>query len=338
MIVANYSFKDESNNQYLLLVMTILTIVFLSNFSGISFGIGVDDYGYLQDWDNIYPLYEYWFNNREFGQSSLEINYRYLFAFFKIFTDDFEYFKIFNTFATLSVLSFAYYRVSKKYYLFMLLYTIVYLYIDFSIDQFRNALAASLGVLAIVLFTENKNKVSLVLVLIASLIHTSMLWLVLIYFVKSKKTNIFLLAVLIILALIPGKIDFFLNILETFSGNISELHLLRKIESYTKSSIEHQNVLLSFVLLKAIVVYILAKNSKINPVYLSIYLYSILLYFVFIEFHTIGGRLIRSAFLLDPILLLYALGYRKYYIFPILLILIYVTFNKNIIHIERILG
>jgi hypothetical protein len=340
MIVTNYSFKDEVNNQYLLLVITILTIVFLSNFSGISFGIGVDDYGYLKDWDNIYPLYDYWFDNRKFTQSSLEITYRYLFAFFKMFTDDFEYFKIFNTLITLITLTFVYYKISPKYYFLMLCYTIVYLYMDFSVDQFRNALAGAFGVLSIYYIAEKKYRIGFIWFISASLIHNSMLWMILLFFAENKKLNTIMIVSLVVIALIPNKMTFVLDAIGFFdtSGILYEFHILRKFEGYTKSSLEFNNALYSLVMIKTIFVYLIATTTKINKAYLKAYLYAILLYHALIDFNTIGGRIIRDVFLLEPILLLYILNHKKIYILPILLIVLYITFNKNIMIIERILS
>lgn len=332
--------NNTINKQYFLFILTIFTIIFLSNFSGISFGIGADDYGYLKDWNNIYPLYQYWFNDLKFEQSSLEITYRYLFAFFKIFTDDFEYFKIFNTLVTLITLTFVYYKISPRYYFLMLCYTVVYLYLDFSIDQFRNALAGAFGVLSIYYIAENKYRMAFVWFILASLIHNSMLWMIVLFFAENKKIHKSMIISLIILALIPNKMNFFLDLIDFFaaSGVLYEFHILRKLVGYTDSSLEFNNALYSFVIIKSIFIYFLTLKTKINKAYLNAYLYAILLYYTLIDFHTIGGRIIRDVFLLEPILLVYILSYKKVYIFPILLIVLYITFNKNIPIIERILS
>lgn len=317
---------------FLILILSVATLIL--------FGYGVDDYGYYLDWIEIESLSEYVIYNKSFHASSLEKTYLYMMSSVKVFTDNIEVFKFYNTFIALSVLTFSYYKVSKTNYIYMLIFIVLYLFIDFNIDQFRNALAASFGVLAVVLLTEKKYIYSLGWFLISVLIHNSMAWLILIYFVMFVKTNRLIVLSLIITILIPNKINFVSELLSFFSG--VDVHFYAKISSYVDSSLKNEtaNKLLSFVVVKAISIALIGFYFKINRIYLYVYIYAVLLNFLFIDLHTIGGRILRDAFLFEPILLLMILRRSKNNVYFILFCFIVFLYNlsvKNITHIGRMI-
>jgi hypothetical protein len=329
--------RREQNNQLILsfIVVSIFSLVTL-----VSFGIGADDLGYLIDWDDTYPLYEYLINNKQMHHSSLELFYLYIFSFFKLFTNDFEVFKFFNTFVTLSVMAYSYYKISKKYYLYMLLYMLFYLFIDFNIDQFRNALAASFGLLAIVLLVEKKLKYSIILFVFSFLIHNSMIWLFVIYLSKNEKLNKIMIISLIVIVLLPNKFIYLSDIFDYISSfpGLSSFHIFSKIIGYLDTSLDGLiiNSLYSFVIFKLILLTFIAYKIKIDKIYFHAFLYALLLYYALIDLHTIGGRIVRDIYLLEPIIVYFALIKKKEYILIILPIVLYNLFTKNIILIERI--
>ena len=338
MITQGLSYRNHVNYY---LIITICIIFIFSLISLVTFGVGVDDSGYLFDWNKTYPLYDYIINGKTMHSSSIEIFYLYLFSFFKLFTNNLEVFKFFNTFVTLSVMAYAYYKISKKYYVYMLLYMLAYLFIDFDIDQFRNALAASFGLLAIVFLVEKKLKYSFIWFIFSFLVHNSMIWLVVIYSFKNEKLNKIMIMTLIVIVLLPNKFIYLSDIFDYISSfpGLSSFHIFSKIIGYLSTSLDESlvNSLYSFVILKLIILTVIAYIIKIDKIYFYILLYVLLLYYAFIDLHTIGGRIVRDAYLLEPIIVYYALIKKREYILIILPIVLYDLFTKNIILIERIM-
>ena len=264
--------------QYINLAFTILFILVLSLVSMFFYGIGVDDTGYLEHWNNVLPLSEYIFSDNKLSEIGLEWFYLVLFSFFKLFTNDISIFKFFNTFVSLSILAYSYYKITHRYYFILLLYILIYLFIDVYINQYRSGLASSFGVLAIVLLSEGKIKSSLLWLLVGALIHNSQFWLVVVYIcILFPNIRKFLVFVLVILVFIPGKADVILSILKYFDliyirdGNVYLLtdikfstdiisHILRKIISYAHKSTKLDSIsLFSFVISKTIIIYIFIK-------------------------------------------------------------------------------
>jgi len=332
------SYKIEALSNF---IITFTFVYLLSIISLFTTGLGADDPGYIMYWENTLPIYDYLFNdNVSLGKRAIEPFYSYLFSFFKLFTNDFEVFKFFNTFITLGVLSYSYYLITKKYYLYFLIYTVVYLYIDFNIDQFRNALAASFGLLSIVYLNNGLTKKSLLFFLVSVMIHNSMLWLILLYFSNIKLLRSTTIVLLLTLVFIPNKAIFLNDLLN--DSNLSNLalgiHFVNKLTSYTYNSLQDSNtVIFALVILKSLFIYLLGIKYKINRVYLDVYLYAILLYYVFIDFNTLGGRILRDALLLEPVMLFYIIRQNISWVLIVPFIFIFNIFSKNLCHIERIL-
>ncbi|MBE2986043.1 EpsG family protein [Campylobacter sp. RM12920] len=169
------------NQNYIKLISVVLFIFIMSLVSMFSYGVGADDDGYLYHWDNILSLDKYILLGEMPYEIGLEWFYVFMFSFFKIFTNDISVFKFFNTFIALSVLAYAYFKITAKYYFILLLYTVIYLFVDVYIDQYRSGLASAFGLLAIVLFSEGKTKLSLLWLLLGCIIHNSLIWLLIIY-------------------------------------------------------------------------------------------------------------------------------------------------------------
>jgi len=329
-------YSKNWGNTYFMFTVSFIYLLALTSF--ILYGYGADDKGYEIYWNETYPLQEYLFYGREFGKRSIEITYSYLFAFFKLFTNDIEVFKFFNTFVTLAIIAYAYYKVSRKYYIYMLIYISIYLFIDFNIDQFRNALAASFGLLAIVQLSKKETYYSVFNFLIASLIHTSMLWLAIIYLSRNKKYNKILIVLCVLLIFIPNKVNLVIDFLD--NSFFDTLHLFAKIQYYAleSGSAQFQELLFSFFVGKVILILVLAYLIKINKIYLNVYLYAVLLFYIFIDFNTLGARVVREALLLEPIFLYFLLKNNLRYILIIPFLLIYNIFSKNLPLIDRIIN
>jgi hypothetical protein len=249
---------QEQNNQ---LVLSFFIIYVFSLISLITFGIGADDSGYLMYWNDTYPLYDYLFGDKILEKRAIESTYSYLFAFFKIFFHDFEVFKFFNTFITLSIMAYAYFKISKKYYLYMLLYTVIYLFLDFNIDQFRNALAASFGLLSIVLLVENKFKYSLIWFLFSVLVHNSMVWMLVIYITRNKYIFYFTIVSLLLLIVSNELKDILLYISDLY---FHSSHLAAKVYGYLKNEdFQESASIFSLVFLKSLFIYILTLKEKL---------------------------------------------------------------------------
>lgn len=322
-------------------VFVFFIIYLLSIIAFVLCGYGADDQAYEIYWNDTYPLQEYLFYDKEFEKRAIEIVYSYLFAFFKIFTNDIEVFKFFNTFIALSIMTYAYYKISKKYYLYMLIYTSIYLFIDFNIDQFRNALAASFGLLAIVQFSKKEKYYSFFNFLIAVLIHTSMMWMAIIYLIKNKNYNKIIITILIILVLLPNKVDLVIeNLNNNFFNTINMSLLLTKVQYYTLASYTGQfkESFFSFFMGKTILIFILGYLVKVDKVYVYSYLYAILFFYFFIDFETFGARIVREVLLLEPIFLYFLLKNNLKYILLIPFLLIYNIFSKNLPLIDRMIN
>ncbi|MFA6143766.1 MAG: EpsG family protein [Sulfuricurvum sp.] len=322
-------------------IFTILIVFFLSLVTLVFFGYGVDDYGYLYYWNKTYPLYEYILSDKKIEQRAIEVTYSYLFSFFKLFTDDFEVFKFFNTLITLSIMSYAYYKVSKKYYLYMLIYTSIYLFIDFNIDQFRNALAASFGLLAIVQLSKKETYYSYFNFILAVLIHNSMSWLAVIYLSKNTRYNKVTLIFLVFLIFIPNKVNLLIDFLDNnFFDTIGLSHLFGKIQFYALESHTSQfsELLFSFFIGKTILIYALGYLVKMDKTYLYTYLYATLFYYLLIDFNTFGARIVREALVLEPIFLYFLLKNNLRYILVIPFMLAYNIFSKNLPLIDRMIN
>lgn len=331
------TYNQNINLQYLKFIFTVLFILILSSITLFSYGVGVDDRGYLGHWNNILPLNEYIFTNKVLYEVGLERFYTYLFSFFKLFTDDIAIFKFFNTFLALSVLAYSYYRVTSKYYLVLLLFTVGYFYIDVYIDQYRAGLSSAFGVLAIVLLSEGKIKSSLFWLFIGSIIHNSLIWLLILYIALYSKFFILIVLSLVIFIFIPNKVEMLWNILQQFNLIGADSHIARKLVSYTYKSIDGNSVsIFSLVMIKTIFIYFLALKYKINKIYLNTYLFAILLFYAFLEFNTFGARILRNILFVEPILLYYILKENTKWIFFVLLVLLFNLFAKNLEHLERI--
>jgi len=217
---------------------------------------------------------------------------------------------------------------------------VIYLFIDFNIDQFRNALAASFGLLAIIHLSNNKSLLSFFWFVISVAIHNSMIWLVILYFVKYNSHLRFLIVLFLsVIILIPDKallINSFLNELQLDNIAIG-IHFINKLTSYTYNSIQDSNtVIFALVIIKSIFIYSLAWKYKVNKIFLDVYLFAILLYYVFIEFNTLGGRILRDALLLEPVLLFFILKNNIKWILLVPFILLFNILAKNLGHFERI--
>jgi len=315
-------------------VITICTLIFmLSMISLMTFGLGADDMGYLRNWNQTYPLYDYIINNYEMHNSALEIFYLYIFAFFKMFTNNFEIVKFFNTLVTLSVLAYSYYKISSKYYLYMFTYTIMYLFLDFNIDQFRNALAASLSLLSIIYFMENKNKKSLLLMLISILIHNSMIWILIVYFIRNDKIKIISFISIIGLIIYGGLNDILFYFSDLY---FHTSHIAEKVYGYLQNdSFQKDASLYSLVFLKSFFIYLFLKYQRIDNDIVRVYFFGLLFYVLLSDWGIFSSRIIRDILILEPILIYWLLNKNKQYILIVLPILLFNLFSKNLLILGR---
>ncbi|QCD51007.1 putative membrane protein [Campylobacter californiensis] len=142
---------------------------------------------------------------------------------------------------------------------------------------------------------------------------------------------------MIALVFIPNKIEIVSFLLHNFTIGLDfDLHIVRKLESYTRRSLGIDNTPFSLVMTKTIVIYIVALKYKLNKTFLYAYFYAIILFYIFLNFDTISIRILRHVLFVEPIMLYYILKQNKNWMFLAIIALTFNIFAKNMVHLERI--
>ncbi|MEB8121490.1 EpsG family protein [Staphylococcus xylosus] len=293
------------------------------------YGVGNDFFAYKYLY-NIYTktiLYE--INHPEARE---EILFRIITTIFNNL--DFSYLVYLSFYSIISL--YCIYKVCIKYSIHAQLSMLTFysfFYFVWIFSGIRQGIAIAVGILLVLYCFENKKNVLFVfLISILSLVHSSAIVLIFLYFLAKlnwKKTQLFFIFIIsLIISILPVN---FLTVLTLFSDRINSYKINENI-----ISLDFQSIIRILLVTTVFVFY--RQIKKINEIHyfiLKFYILGICLYFLFKDIELVAARLSIYSRVLEMILIpaiLYVIN-KKYVLITLVIIILLITisFNKELI-------
>ena len=299
------------------LFLWIVICVYLSLLAGLRYKLGEDTFQYLWGYDKMTPLDQ--LKPIDFQRSRFAPGFIILFSFFKMFSPEMVYFQLFQATVVNAAVFYFFYKNCKNIYFAGIIYYF-FLYYLFCFQELREALAASVFLLAWPFFKKGKWLLWYLMSLLAFSFHLSAIILFLLPIIclpgvrnlftyGNKKTPLIILAIVVITAVIYQKFFVYIQLL-SISDKMQE-----RAEAYSShdlgSAISNVKIIFStlieYALYPLIVLYVLYNRKKhsIKKGFNKLDAFVLInIYIVFFSiFIIVGGRL-RNYFFPFAILLL----------------------------------
>jgi len=290
--------------------------------AGLRYETGVDWPGYTIFFNNIPDINKL---GKIEGYDEFEIGYTLLNSFFRTFTTNVQWLFLFIAFVTNLMLFKTIKKYSNHVFLSLLIYySTIYFILDMS--GIRQCIALNLFLISIKYIVDKKFYKYLLLIVLASLFHTTALILIPIYFILNKEFKNWVSIIIICIGLL---ISFFQISWLSFSlGKFIDLFYIKaitgKLYGYSLRE-DSRNFGLGFFLnLMIFVFFILNKkrmrNNKMYNIFFNMYIISLFFYYYIWEITEISSRLrmyfsLGNIFIFGYLIDIYRSRLKKYLIY-----------------------
>lgn len=341
-ILFNISLLKDKNLKY---ISTIFIAYILIIFVGLRDFVGVDDYGYLEYFNETESLFEvlttsigYYSYPRPY-----EISFYYLMSFVKVFTESFYLFQLIVSFMIVSLILYSYKKLTSNYHIALLLFSSV-LYLSITMHQFRNGISMAFGLLAIVYFIQGKNAKYILISSISVLFHFSGFFLFLLPFTKKLKFTIYSFIFFIMIAILFSVLGGFTLLIEYFLAifnGVDSLFINKVAGKFHSEKYGESSIVFGLSIIKSLLIigmyfflqryYIIEDKLKLL---VKIYFIGVLFLIGLSEIGIFANRVFRFFVLLEPLIIVMFIQYIKSnfwkYSLPVAYFILYLLKDRHL--------
>jgi len=343
-ILFNISLLKDQNLKF---ISTLFIAYILIMFVGLRDFVGIDDYGYLEYFNQTENLFDVLTTNVGYYSypRPYEISFYYLMSFVKIFTESFYVFQLIVSFMIISLILYSYKKLTLNYHIALLLFTSV-LYLSITMHQFRNGISMAFGLLAMVFFIKGKNIKFILFSIISVFFHFSAFFLFLVPVVSKIRVNIqsfFILTLLVILFSLLGGFSFIIETFLSIFFGVDSLFITKIAGKFHSEKYGNSPVIFGLGIIKSFLIigfyFFLQKYYVIEEklqILVKIYFLGILFLIGLSEIGIFASRVFRFFILLEPLILVMFIQYIKSsfwkYTIPVIYFIFYLLNSRHLFY------